>query len=215
MNSTTEYFETRFVHDERREKLWQVLWQAIFRKWIDPQDCVLELGAGYGHFINQVEARKRIAVDMWPGFLQYLKPDVEGHVCPVVELGFVKPKSVDFAFASNLFEHISQEQLAEVLRQLRDSLSDRGTLNIVQPNYYYCYRDYFDDYTHRTIYSHTSLRDFLEAHGFEVIDLRARFLPLTIKSRLPVSSFLIRLYLLSPWKVMGKQMLIRARVRRP
>src|SRR4051812_25075262 len=98
MNSTTEYFETRFVHDERREKLWQVLWQAIFRNWIDPQDCVLELGAGYGHFINQVEARKRIAVDMWPGFLQYLKPDVEGHVCPVVELGFVKPKSVDFAF---------------------------------------------------------------------------------------------------------------------
>jgi SAM-dependent methyltransferase len=214
MNSTNEYFETRFAPDERREKLWRVLWKAVFRNWIDSQDCVLDLGAGYGHFINQVQARKRIALDMWAGFRQYLKADVEAHVGSVVELGFLKPKSVDFAFASNLFEHISQEELAEVLRQLRPSLTDRGTLNIVQPNYYYCYREYFDDYTHRTIYSHTSMRDFLEAHGYEVIDLRPRFLPLTIKSRLPVSSFLIRMYLLSPWKVMGKQMLIRARARR-
>jgi hypothetical protein len=39
-------------------------------------------------------------------------------------------------------------------------------------------------------------------------------LPLTIKSRLPVSALLIRMYLMSPWKVMGKQMLLRARVRR-
>jgi SAM-dependent methyltransferase len=214
VNSTTEYFETRFAHDERREKLWQVLWESVFQQWIAPQDAVLELGAGYGHFINQVKSRRRIALDMWPGFRDYLKPGIEAHVGPVAELGFLGPKSVDFAFASNLFEHISQEDLAEVLRQLRESLTEKGTLNIVQPNYYYCYREYFDDYTHRTIYSHTSLRDFLEAHGFEVIDMRPRFLPLTIKSRLPVSALLIRMYLMSPWKVMGKQMLLRARVRR-
>ena len=59
-----------------------------------------------------------------------------------------------------------------------------------------------------------SLCDFLEAHGFEVIDCQPRFLPLTIKSRLPVSPTLIRLYLASPLKPMGKQMLVRARPRR-
>jgi SAM-dependent methyltransferase len=213
MNSTTEYFETRFEHDPRRDKLWRVLWDAVFRAWISPQDCVLELGAGYGHFINHVVARRRIALDMWPGFVEFLMPGIEGYVGPVDQLEFLGSNSVDFAFASNLFEHISQEDFAKVLGQLRTSLTDRGTLNIVQPNYFYAYREYFDDYTHRTVYSHTSICDFLEAQGYEVIDARPRFLPLTIKSRLPVSELLIRMYLLSPWKAMGKQMLIRARVR--
>ena len=44
--------------------------------------------------------------------------------------------------------------------------------------------------------------------------MRSRFLPLTVKSRLPVSPLLIRAYLASPVKPMGKQMLLRARPRR-
>ena len=107
---------------------------------------------------------------------------------------------MDFAFASNLFEHVSQEQFAEVLARLGTALSARGTLNILQPNYRYAFREYFDDYTHRTVYSHVSLCDFLEAHAFEVIECQPRFLPLTVKSRLPVSPTLIRLYLASPLK---------------
>ena len=211
MSSTTEYFATRFTPDPRRERLWQVLWESVFRRWVLPGDSVLELGAGYGHFINQVVARRRIALDVWDGFTQFLVPGVEAHVGPVTDLSFLEPESVDVAFASNLFEHITQAELASVLRQLREKLTLRGTLTIVQPNYYYCYREYFDDYTHKTIYSHVSLRDFLASNGFEVFDSRPRFLPLTIKSRLPVSPMLIRMYLLSPWKVLGKQMLICAR----
>ena len=38
-----------------------------------------------------------------------------------------------------------------------------------------------------------------------------RFLPLTVKSRLPVWPPLIGLYLNSPFKPMGKQMFVRAR----
>jgi hypothetical protein len=113
-------------------------------------------------------------------------------------------------FASNLFEHISQEDLASVLHQLQPALAENGTINILQPNYYYAYREYFDDYTHRTVYSHISMCDFLEAHGYRVIECRPRFLPLTVKSRLPVSPLLIQLYLSLPWKPMGKQMFIRA-----
>jgi hypothetical protein len=37
VNSRGEYFETRFVHDERREKLWQVLSESVFQQWISPQ----------------------------------------------------------------------------------------------------------------------------------------------------------------------------------
>ncbi len=209
-----DYFQTRFTHDPRRDVLWRTLYRHYFSKLIGPEDCVLELGAGYGHFINCVTARKRIALDQWDGFAEYLQPGVEAHVGDVHDLSFLGRDSVNFAFASNLFEHVSQEDFAAVLSQLRMVLLADGTLNIVQPNYYFAYREYFDDYTHRTIYSHISICDFLEANGYSVIECQPRFLPLTIKSRLPISPLLIRLYLSLPWKPMGKQMLIRARPRR-
>ena len=86
-------------------------------------------------------------------------------------------------------------------------------MTILQPNYGY-HREYFDDYTHISVYSHIGVADFLAANGYEVIEVRPRFLPLTVKSRLPVSPLLIALYLKSPFKPMGKQMLLRARPRR-
>jgi SAM-dependent methyltransferase len=214
MHNSPEYFETRFTPDERREVLWRTLCRHYFGRLIAPEDCVLELGAGYGHFINHVSARRRIAQDIWEGFAAHLQPGVEGHVGSVADLSYLPAASVNFAFASNLFEHITQEDFASVLRQLAGALAPGGTLNILQPNYYYAYREYFDDYTHRTVYSHTSLCDFLEAHGYRVIECRPRFLPLSVKSRLPVSPLLIRLYLLSPWKILGKQMFVRARPER-
>jgi hypothetical protein len=95
---------------------------------------------------------------------------------------------------------------------LRRKLASGGTLNILQPNYRYAYREYFDDYTHVSVFSHISLTDFLRANGFDVLEISPRFLPLTVKSRLPVSPWLIRAYLASPIKPLAKQMLIRAGV---
>lgn len=205
-----EYFHTRLLPDPRREILWRTLYRHYFSRLIAETDCVLELGAGYGHFINQVAAKKSVALDRWSGFVEYLRPGIEARLGEVTDLSFLASSSIDFAFASNLFEHISQDDFASVLRQLKRVLVSGGTLNILQPNYYYAYREYFDDYTHRTIYTHVSLSDFLEANDYRIIECRPRFLPLTVKSRLPVSPPLIRLYLHSPWKPLAKQMFIRA-----
>ena len=41
----------------------------------------------------------------------------------MTDLLFVEDSSVDFAFASNLFEHITQDDLAQVLSQLQRKLS--------------------------------------------------------------------------------------------
>jgi SAM-dependent methyltransferase len=207
------YHESRFAPDERREVLWRTLWQHHFRHQIAPGDCVLDLGAGYGSFINQVAARRRIAVDSWDGLPRYVAPGVEAVVGSVTELGFLDDDAVDFAFASNLFEHLPQEGFAATLAQLRAKLSPRGTLTLLQPNWRYAFREYFDDYTHVAVWSHVGMCDFLVANGYEVLEVRPRFLPLTIKSRLPVWPILIQAYLASPVKPMGKQMLIRARPR--
>jgi hypothetical protein len=205
-----EYFSTRFLYDPRREVLWRTLYRYYFAQLIAEKDCVLELGAGYGHFINQVIARRMIAVDAWPGFVNYLRPGIEAQLSDLTDFSFLDRSSIDFVFASNLFEHLTQDGFASILHRLKSALTPNATINILQPNYYYAYREYFDDYTHQTIYSHTSICDFIEANGYRVIECRPCFLPLTVKSRLPVSSLLIRLYLLSPWKPLAKQMFIRA-----
>jgi ubiquinone/menaquinone biosynthesis C-methylase UbiE len=209
--SNSDYFRARLPLDERRETLWRALVKFYFSKLITSQDTVLELGAGYGHFINNVSAARRLAVDIWDDFRHYLNPDVEAHVGSVQNLDWITDQSLDFVFASNLFEHVSQPVFTEVLNQLRRKLSERGTITILQPNYRFAYREYFDDYTHITVYSDISICEFLVANGYEIIECRPRFLPLTIKSRLKVSPLLIRAYLLSPFKPLGKQMLIRAR----
>ena len=208
---SNSYFQTRFSEDPRREVLWRTLVTHFFQPQIPAESCVLELGAGYGNFINNVRAARRIAQDQWPEFSRHLAPEVESHVGPVTDLSFLEDASVDFAFASNLFEHVSQDDFASVLAQLRRKLKPQGSLTLLQPNYRYAFKEYFDDYTHITPYSHLSICDFLHANSYDVIRCVPRFLPLTLKSRLKVSPFLIRLYLLSPIKPLGKQMLVQAR----
>jgi SAM-dependent methyltransferase len=209
---TIGYHQTRLSFDPRRDAVWRSLWRFYFCKLISPNDCVLDLGCGYGDFINNVVARRRIAIDSWEGFLAYVDPQIERVVGSVTDLNFIEEGAINFAFASNLFEHLSKVDFARALEVLRRKLAPGGTLNILQPNYRYAYREYFDDYTHVSVFSHISLTDFLRANEFEVLEISPRFLPLTVKSRLPVSPWLIRAYLASPIKPLAKQMLIRAAV---
>ena len=209
-----DYHGSRLPPDPRRDILWQSLWRYRFSAMVSPGDCVLELGAGYCSFINAVVARRRVAVDAWDGFPAYLAPGIEHRVGSVTDLEFLDDGAVDFAFASNLFEHLTKDELSVVLAALRRKLSANGTLTIVQPNYRYAYREYFDDFDHKSIYSHVSMTDYLVANGYEVLLVEPRFMPLSGKSRLPVKPFLIWAWLVSPFKPIGKQMLIRARPRR-
>ena len=207
------YHDTRLTEDPRRETLWAALWRFHFSHLIRPGDSVLEFGAGYGHFINNVVARRRIAIDLWPAFTNYLAPDVEGLVGGIERLEGIEDGALDYVMASNVFEHLSQSELSDVLAVLRRKIRAGGILTILQPNFRYSYRDYFDDYTHVSVYTHVSMADFLNVHGFEVVNVQPRFLPLTIKSLFPVSPYLIWLYLRSPVKPLGKQMLISAKPR--
>jgi SAM-dependent methyltransferase len=208
------YHESRLTPDIRRDATWRALWRLHFCRTVPADGCVLDLGCGYGSFINNVVARRRIAIDSWSNFPRFIAPSVETIVGDVTELTVLQDDSVDFAFASNLFEHLTQAQFAQVLDGLRHKLSARGTLTILRPNYRYAYREYFDDYTHVSVYSHISIADFLTANDYEVLSVVPRFLPLTVKSRMPVWPWLIAAYLASPVKPMGKQMLIHARPRR-
>ena len=57
---------------------------------------------------------------------------------------------------------------------------------VVQPNFRYAYRQYFDDYTHRSTFTHVSLANLLRSKGLRVLHVEPRFLPYSMReSRLP------------------------------
>jgi SAM-dependent methyltransferase len=132
------YHKSRLTPDFRRDIVWQALWQYYFRHLVPADGCVLDLGCGYGNFINHVVARRRIAIDLWSEFPKFIAPGVETVVGGVTDLDFVQDGAVDFAFASNLFEHIPQTEFSRTLDALRRKLSSRGTLTILQTQLSLC-----------------------------------------------------------------------------
>ena len=71
-------------------------------------------------------------------------------------------------------------------------------------------------FDHITPLDDRSLTEILELSGFIITEAIVRFLPYTMRSRLPKSIIFVWLYLKAPmlWRVFGKQSLLIARAGR-
>ncbi len=209
-------YAARFHDDERESKarLWRVICQEFFARYVPADACVLDLGAGYCDFVNNIHARRRIAVDLNPDTKRFAAPGVEVHQLPLERLSeAVDQGTVDLAFASNVFEHLrSPDALLKVLANVRTVLRPGGRIMIMQPNVRLVGGAFWDFFDHTLPLSERGMTEALEVAGFRVIECRARFLPYTTKSRLPQWAFLVRLYLrFRPVQyLLGKQMLVVA-----
>ena len=176
---------------------------------------MLDLGAGYCHFVNRIRAKEKIAVDLHAGNLdRHAAPGVRKIVSDGSEIRGVETSSVDAVFASNVYEHFrSREDVARSFGRVLEILRPGGRLIVLQPNFRYCARRYFDFFDHRLEFTHLGMTEGLAISGFEIERVTPRFLPYTSKSRLPKSEWLVRLYLATPpvWSLLGGQMLIVAR----
>jgi len=200
------YFDDHFVYDKKRDIVWKIL--ADHFK-IPYDSVVLDLGAGYCHFINSIDVKEKHALDSVSNLKKYAKKDVVIHKKCCTKTG-LKSGCFDVVMASNLFEHLEKEELDKTILEVKRILKRRGKLMIIQPNYKYAKKDYFIDPTHKLVFTHNSMAGFLKKNGFRIIKVIPRFLPLTVKSRFPVIPFLIKLYLWLPFKPLGKQFLVVA-----
>ena len=200
------YFATRLARDPRREKLWSHLTRYLAR-FVPSGASVLELGAGYCYFINNVPASRRVAVDSSPDVLQWKGAGVETIVGDALDfLRSAGPDQFDFVLASNFLEHFEWPQLEEMLHLLYRVIRPSGRLAIIQPNFRLVPGRYFDDYTHRAIFTDVSLGDWLRSGGFNVVKIVPRFLPFTVKSAAGRLTFLVPLYLRLPYRPFAGQM---------
>lgn len=211
------YFFTRFPFDERRDVIWKEVCRYL-QRYVPADATVLDLGAGYCNFINNIAAAEKHAVDLFSELANFAGPDVITHNRPCTTLTEeFEDGTFDVAFASNLFEHLTREELLLTLQQLARVLRPGGTLIALQPNFRLCYDTYFDDFTHIGIFTDRSLPDLFELMGFSVTDTQARFLPVNMKDtlRVPVPGlpFWVRLYLSLPYRPRAGQMLVVGRNR--
>ena len=201
------YFKTRYSFDRGRKEVWKSICEDL-QKYVSTQDNVLDLGAGYCDFINNIKAAHKIAVDVNEDCRQYCQDGIAFWASSIEDLSFLASGSIDVAFMSNLLEHLDDDQISKVIKELRRITRHNSRLIILQPNYRYAYREYFDDYTHKKVFTHVSLADLMNSHGFSSLKICPKYLPLTIKSALPKSYWLTKLYLRMPFKLLGKQMLL-------
>jgi hypothetical protein len=98
MPDISGYHDTRLPYDARREVLWKALCEYYFQPLISPDACVLEMGAGYGHFINNIRCAKRIALDQWAGLGESVEQQLVRPVRLIAEIDF-RPQQHHLAFA--------------------------------------------------------------------------------------------------------------------
>src|SRR5690606_13689570 len=101
-----------------------------------------------------------------PGYLE--STDVEAVVGDATNLSQFLAGEFTTVFASNFLEHLDHDAVDRCLAGIHHVLRPGGRLLLVQPNFRLAPKRYFDDYTHRTIWTDRSLADLVAARGFEV-----------------------------------------------
>ena len=220
MTETREQLESlyrhRFPEEElaRKQAIWQVLCRQFFCRYVNPTGTVVDIGAGYCEFINNVEAKRKIAVDLNPEVSRFAKPDVEIINESCTAIAKLPTATADTVFMSNFLEHLPSKQMVlDTFREAHRILNSNGRIIVLQPNIRFLYAEYWDFFDHHTALSDRSLVEGLRLARFSPDVIIPRFLPYTTKSRLPQAPWLVGLYLRFPvaWNLLGKQALVVAR----
>jgi ubiquinone/menaquinone biosynthesis C-methylase UbiE len=107
--------------------MWGVLCKYFFQRYVKKDAVVLDLAAGYCEFINNITAKRKIAVDLNEDIRQFANDDVEVLLSKSDDLSALEDSSVDVIFVSNFFEHLqSKEVLLSTLSECNRILNMGG-----------------------------------------------------------------------------------------
>ncbi len=200
---------------EYRRAVWRVLVSSYFSRFIPADSTVLDLGCGYGEFIQAVRAKTRMAMDMNPGVRDKLEVDVHLFLQDSAEpwLG-IQDDSIDVIFTSNFLEHLPNKAcVSRTLREAHRCIKPGGRFIAMGPNAKYLGGLYWDFWDHEIPMTENSLAEVLGSNGLVTEVCEGRFLPFTMSSGRRYPLAMIKLYLAFPflWRLFGRQFLIVAR----
>lgn len=151
---------------------------SIFTKYLFDRyalkkgDSLLDLGCGRGEFLNGfIDAGvEGYGVDFTDAAKDYCpqaaikQADVENYGLPYPDDYF------DVVFSKSVIEHFHNPDI--MIKEVFRCLKPGGLAIILAPSWEYNYRIYFEDYTHRTPFMMSSLKDILLIHGFDMVDVQ-------------------------------------------
>ena len=208
-------YERRFKTErvDYRQRLWATLVDAFFQPMIPRDAAVLDLGCGYGEFINHVKAASRYAMDLNPKATAFLDPAVKFLFQDCSQSWALPDASLDVVFTSNFFEHLPDKlALKRTLTEATRCLKPGGQLIALGPNIKFVQGAYWDFWDHFLCLTELSLGEALENNGYHVQRAVPRFLPYTTIHQPAYPMAMVRLYLKLPmaWPLFGKQFLVVA-----
>ena len=88
-----ELYKIRFTEEQlpRKNAIWQVICKHFLQKLISPTSTVVDIACGYGEFINNIIAKRKIAVDLNPDTRKFLNSDIEFHQCSALQIDRDRP----------------------------------------------------------------------------------------------------------------------------
>jgi SAM-dependent methyltransferase len=197
-----------------RDAVWQILCSDYFSRYISPDAHVLDLGAGWCEFINNVNAAQKYAMDLNPETGSRLRTNATFIHQDCSRKWNVAAGSLDVVFTSNFFEHLpDKESVERTLSEVFKSLKDGGLIICIGPNIKYAPGAYWDFWDHHVPLTEISLAELLELKGFRILSRIGRFLPYTMTTGTRPPVFFLRFYLRLPffWQFIGKQFLVIGR----
>jgi SAM-dependent methyltransferase len=205
-------YSTRFTGQEAyRDRVWKILTSEFFSRWIKPSDTILDLGCGYGEFINNAKAAKKYGMDLNPSSKSQLEDNVEFFEQDCSLPWPLPENSLDVVFTSNFFEHLpTKHVLQSTLVEAFRCLKPNGRLIALGPNIKYLEGEYWDFFDHYLPLTEMSLAELLSLSGFRVEQSTGRFLPYTMSLGYQPSLWKVRLFLKFPilWRIFGRQFLV-------
>ncbi len=207
-------YERRFADRAAyRWKVWTLLTSRFFQRYVPVDGAVLELGCGWGEFINQIQAGRKFGMDLNPASrgrlgagIAFLHQDCSAH-WPLGD------HALDTIFTSNFFEHLPDKaSLGRTLREALRCLKPGGRLICLGPNIRVLPGAYWDFWDHYLPLTEQSLSEGIELAGFRVETSLARFLPYTMARDRNPPLWTVGLYLKLPlaWRLFGRQFLVIA-----
>jgi SAM-dependent methyltransferase len=207
-------YDRRFAKtSDYRQRVWSILTRDFFQRFIPARGAVLDLGCGWGEFINQIQAQRKFGMDLNPSSSQHLHADVALFHQDCSTRWPLDAGVLDAVFTSNFFEHLpDKESLRRTLAEAFRCLKPGGRLICLGPNIKYLPGSYWDFWDHYLPLTERSLQEGLELVGFRVERCVDRFLPYTMATGFTPPTWILALYIRMPflWRLVGKQFLVVA-----
>lgn len=213
--SLSEQYQRRFQDSaEYRDRVWKEIVSVCLQPRIGADKTVLDLGCGWGEFSRNIQAARKLAMDLNADASHHLAADIEFLQQDCSQPWPLADDSIDVIFSSNFIEHLPDKRALErTLVEARRCLKSDGQIFFLGPNIRYVGGAYWDYWDHHIPLTDKSLSELLSLSGFEVSHCIDRFLPYSMSDGRNPPLMLVALYLRMPifWPLLGKQFLIEAR----